>query len=713
MKTFTCNVAQKGFFVGPVHFIQRGCAAEEYRTTDTETEQKRLHAAVQQLREQIGKTAHPAAEQSADANHSLNIGNIEGANRTDAGNAAMAEMVLSILTDESFLSRMEQGIQEQHLSAQAAVRKTADDTAEIFRTMHSEYLRSRQDDIQGIANELIAVLGETDHVPMRERAALAAEEISPAQLLSADEALVGGLLTEKGSANSHAAILAGDRRIPYLYGNRMAVAEAEHAACIILDGEAGLVITDPDPETRRIAETRMAQIMREQAERAAMVKGEGTGADSSCRTKVYANIAGVKDIETLSSSDADGVGLLRTEFLFMEREAAPDEEEQYNAYKAVLEAMGTKPVVIRTMDIGSDKKVPWLALREETNPALGMRGIRVSLEQKDLLHTQLRALLRAGVSGNLKVMFPMITSVWELEEIEGEIRAAQQELEQEGIAFRPFELGIMIETPAAVVCAEEFAEKVSFFSIGTNDLTQYTLAIDREAQGLERYFNPRHEAIFRMIRMTADSGHRRDVKTCVCGRLGADAEALERLIQCGVDSVSVPISSIGAVKRAAAAAEERLRTEKAAEQSMESMKEECAAAGRLSAENPSAISEVSAAADGELIPMEEIPDEAFSSGSLGKCYGILPSNGSIYAPAAGIVSSIAETGHAVTLTDDTGNAFLIHVGIDTVKMGGKPFILHVSQGERVECGQLIMEADIAAIERAGLSPMVIVAALES
>ena len=738
MKTFTCKVAQRGFFSGPVHFVPKICVEAENRTIDCETELERLRAAVQQLKDQLSE-AVPAADTdnaaepepslcAADADHagdiddtvesnpSLRTGDVEGGGAACSGNDtdAMAEVVLSILSDETFLSKMEQAIREQHLSAPAAVRKAADDCIELFRTMHSDYLRSRQDDIRGVANELIAVLEGMSGVSLRERSVLAAEEISPAQLLSVDEKMIGGLLTERGSGNSHAAILAGTMGIPYLYGSSEAVAEAECAAYIILDGEVGTVITDPDPETRRAAEERMAQIACEQAERAAAMRDEQAEGEVYCRTKVYANIANIKDLEALRTSGADGVGLLRTEFLFMERDTAPDEEEQYATYRAVLDAMGDKPVVIRTMDIGSDKRMSWLTLPEEPNPALGLRGVRVSLEHKDLLHTQLRALLRAGVCGNLKVMVPMIASAWEIEEVKEQIRTARQELEQEGTDFRAFELGIMVETPAAAVCAEELARQVSFFSIGTNDLTQYTLAIDREAQGLDRYFDPHHEAVFRMIRMAAEGGHSYGVRTCVCGQLGADPEALERLLTCGVDSVSVPISRVRAVKKAAAAVEAKLAG-KGPGQGTEPQKEGSNAREDCNGEEIPVVPamETAAAADGELIPMEEIPDEAFSSGSLGECYGILPSDGRIYAPVAGTVSNIAEARHAVIITDDAEKSFLIHVGIDTVKLEGKPFVLHVSQGERVKRDQLIMEADIAAIEQAGLSPMVIVAALEN
>ena len=682
MKIFTCSVAQNGFFAGPVHFIHSNFSDKGKKTDDTETELNRFHAALVQFQERIRSIEKSSTE---DLN---TLKNPESGNRQ---NTEIWKTVQSILSDEAFLLKVEQGIREQRMSASAAIQNTADDFAKRFGQMNSDYLRSRQDDIRGAANELIAVLNGKSHAP-QELSAFAAIEISPAELVSADETLIGGLLTEKGSGNSHAAILAGNLGIPYLYGNREAVTEAENAKFIILDSEAGTVTIDPNLETRKAAEARMAEVISQQAKQASKIAFEEI---PDCRTKIFANIAGPGDINALLKSGADGVGLFRTEFLFMGRNTAPGEDEQYEAYKAVLDAMGQKPVIIRTMDIGSDKKVPWLSLGEESNSALGLRGVRVSLERDELFHTQIRALLRAGVSGNLKVMFPMVASAWEIDEIMKKVRSAAQELEDEDIPFKNFEIGVMIETPAAAVCAEELAKKVSFFSIGTNDLTQYTLAIDREARGLDRYFNPHHEAVFKLIEMTVSGGHKHGVKIGICGQLGADPEAVERLIEIGVDELSVPVSKVSQTKMLAYKAEvSQIKT-------------------ALKKEEGPADREVAAAADGELVPMNEIPDEAFSSGSLGACFGIIPSNGKIYAPISGMVSSIAESRHAVKITADDGRAILVHVGINTVKLRGKPFRLHVCQGARVERDQLIMEADLEAIKQAGLSSMVIVAELKS
>ena len=669
MKKFVCSVAQSGYFAGPVHYIDSVTADSTDNTgvIHPEDEMERFHDALQLLQRHAKK-------------------------------GDIYDTVLAILSDEAFTSKVEAGIREDHLTAAVSIRKTASDITEAFDHMESDYLKARKDDIQGAANQLIRMMSSEEAAPT-EVSAFVSDMISPATLIAADDKLIGAMLTTNGSINSHAAILAGNLGIPYLYGNSEAVEEAGKSEYIILDSADGTVITDPDDETMKEARVRMQQVATMRAKHLADTPDEKA---LSCRTKVYANISSPKDIEALLASGADGVGLFRTEFLFIDRDAAPDEEEQFGAYKAILEAMGDKPVVIRTIDIGSDKNAPWFAQAKEPNPALGLRGVRVSLEDDALFRTQIRALLRASVYGNLKVMFPMIASGWEIDEIRGKIQATALELDREGMAYKDFDMGIMVETPAAAVCAGELASKVSFFSIGTNDLAQYTLAIDREANGLDRYFNPHHEAIYKLIEMTVAGAHEHGVNTCLCGQLGADPEAIDRLIEIGLDSLSVPIAKIKETKRLAALAEKRLAD---------------AANAALASDDNSALTEddsyIAAAADGEMIPMEEIPDEVFSQGTLGPCFGIMPSDGNIYAPIAGIISNIAESKHAVTITADDGSTFLVHVGIDTVQLDGAPFRLHVQEGMRVEQNQRIIEADLAAIRQAGLSPMVIIVQLAS
>ncbi len=673
MRTLSCHVAQEGFFAGPVWCMPQGQTAHDRVPTEPADELARLHAAMDSLRQGIER--QPAA----------------------GDNAAIRQTVLSILADDTFVGRAERGVKERGLSAAQAVRSAAEELAGEFARLGSDYLRARQDDVRGVGEHLASILQGTCDLP-RERCAVCAPHISPAQLAGMPEQLIGALLTETGSANSHASIMAGNLGIPYLFGSAEALRLAEQAAFVIVDSTAKAVTFDPDEPTRQAALARMAQL---RAEREAQAEAP-SDADRPRRTRVCANIEGPQDIEALLAADPDGVGLFRTEFLFIGRDEAPGEEEQFQAYKAVLDAMAGKEVVIRTMDVGSDKTAPYLGLPTEPNPALGLRGARVSLERPGLFRTQLRALLRAGVAGNLKVMFPMIASAWEIDAIHREVQAATQELTDEGVPFRVPELGIMVETPAAALCAEELAGKAAFFSIGTNDLTQYTLAIDREARGLDRYFEPRHEAVLRLIGMCAEAGHRHGVPTALCGQLAADPEAVRRLIELGVDELSVPIRKVGATKRLVAQAEAEAANDAGLSQ---------APAGPACSSPTARGLELSCPADGRLVNMEEIPDAAFSGGSLGACFGVIPDDGSVYTPLAGTVVQVSQTRHALTIAADDGRQVLVHVGIGTVALGGEPFTPHVTQGQRVVADQLILEADLAAIEAAGLPTMVVVAVL--
>lgn len=692
MKTFTCRIAQKGFYAGPVHFIHSIEKTETKQTTDPEVELRRLRQGAAQL------SRYMKDEKKKNA---------------DETEKEIRGIVSSILEDPVFLSEAESEIRERSLTAEAAVEASAEQLAAAFERLHSAYIGARGEDIRSAAQQLISVLSGDGNKP-ESLCALCARQIGPAQLLSVDKTLLGGILTEKGSANSHVSILAGSLSIPYLYGNGEAVQAAESGTFIILNGETGEVTIDPEEEIKKAALRRMVESRREKEEpvthgnHGKCLEGEQeekSGKEPEeigvCRTKVYANIAGTQDIPALLSSGADGVGLFRTEFLFLGKEEPPTEEEQFSAYRSVLEAMDGKEVIIRTMDLGSDKKVSWLPFPEEINPALGLRGLRVSLAHRDLFLTQLRALLRAAVYGNMKVMFPMIASEWEMDEIFAMVEETERMLEKEGTAFARPVLGIMVETPAAAICAGTLAKKAGFFSIGTNDLTQYTLAIDREAVGLEQYFDPQHQAVFEMIKMTVNGGHSQGIPTGVCGQLAADPKAIGRLIELGVDELSVPVGRVKEVKKQVLLEEKELEKQTAGNETVNDQ----------FAEDAADLFDLTAAADGELIPMEEIPDPAFSDSSLGNCYGILPENGQVYAPVAGVISHIANTAHAVTIDSTDGRSVLVHVGINTVNLDGNPFRLHVQEGDRVQQDQLLLEADLEEIQKGGCSTMIIVAVL--
>ena len=468
-----------------------------------------------------------------------------------------------------------------------------------------------------------------------------------------------------------------------MYGSREAVTEARGCRRVIIEKER--LIVDPEEEVYQNALRRM----REESDR--RQKERTAAAEKVTQTRICANISGPRDIPALAACGADGVGLFRSEFLYLDHDAAPSEEEQYEAYRSVAEAMQGKETVIRTMDLGSDKKAGWLSLPDEKNPALGCRGLRLSLKERDLFRTQLRALLRAGVHGDIKIMVPMVTSVREVEEIRACLTECAGELSKEGIQYRIPPVGIMVETPAAALIADQLAEKVDFFSIGTNDLTQYTLALDREAQGLEEYYDPLHEAVLGLIRMTVSAAHEKNIPVSVCGELAGDPRAVGLLVEAGVDKLSVSPGKVEATKLLVIEAEEQLFRRRKEEQEIR----------------------IAAPADGRLIPMEEIPDPVFASGTMGECTGILPENGTIYAPCDGIVSGVAETGHAVTFTTADGREILVHVGIDTVTLGGRAFSVLVRKGDSVSTGDIVLKADLDVIRQAGLSTMVITACLKS
>ena len=706
MKEYICHAAQKGFYAGPVHAI-RTVSAVKKTSSDIVIEIAKLDCAIEEIESKLSKRDSRSGE-----------------------NDEIMGTVGMMLDDDAFIGEIKQYINDENCNAEYAVKVVSDKYAKEMEKADSEYLRARASDIDGLGKELIRVMSEGGAGECEGSAgereggsgerecgvgecvfALAAPEISPAQLASYSSKMIGGIVTDKGSPNSHLSILAGNLSVPYVYGNKDAVAKAMNSEFIIIDDDR--VIIDPDEKTKVNAIARMKEIVEEnKRQEEALRQTEGTMGASVCKTKIYANIEGPDDIPKLLESGADGVGLFRTEFLFMERDAAhsgdvqpgstqtgsgstpPSEEEQYEAYKAVLTAMGKKEVIIRTMDIGSDKKVSWLKIPDESNPALGLRGARVSLERKGIFKTQIRALLRAGVYGNLKIMFPMIASDWEIDEITCFVKAQAADLEKENIAYKIPEMGIMIETPAAAMTADILAGKAAFFSIGTNDLTQYTLALDREAQGLDRFFNPHHEAVLRLVEATVQGGHKRGIPTGICGQLAADSDidVLMRLIAAGVDELSVPISKVKKVRANVAKAEAEIG-------------EKAEAGADANAEK------IGSPADGTLIPMNEIPDSAFSSGTLGKCVGILPDNGNIWAPCDGTITGVTETKHAVTMRSDAGNEYLIHVGIDTVKLSGKGFNVLVKEGERVSKSQKIMEADLDVIKDAGFSPMVIIVKL--
>ncbi len=657
MKEVVLKVAQPGCAAGEAYFLETGPKPETAAVTDRDAELARYDSAVSALDRELS----------------------ESAASSDGETAAIFEAERILLKDPKVAEMVRQFIGNDGMSSVSAMERAGNELAEEIRRSGNTAISQRGGDLNGLTERLVSLIRGEERVIPTHPFILVSEELSPAQLSAVNPERILGIITAKGSPASHVSIIAGNLGVPYYYGSEEAIAEIGSGVRLVLD--SGKLVLDPDDETYRLATEAMNAAKDEKNQKKAAAEHAGT------RTRIYANISGPQDIPALIASGADGIGLFRTELLFLSGAAVPSEEEQFRAYRSVAEAMAGKETVIRTMDLGSDKQSAWLSLPKEKNPALGCRGLRVSLQEEALFKTQLRALLRAGAYGNVRVMIPMVASAWEVDKVREAMAACAGELSDEGLPYRLPPLGIMVETPAAALTADRLAEKADFFSIGTNDLTQYTLALDREAVGLENYYNPCHEAVLRLIEMTAAAGHRHNISTAICGELAANPDIIEKLLELGVDELSVSVSKVSATKAVVLEAEERL-SRKGGE------------TGPVS---------LAAPADGKLVPMKDIPDPAFSSGILGECTGIEPENGRIYAPCDGTVSSVAETKHAVTLLMTDGRKILIHAGIDTVQLRGDGFTVFVREGDAVAAGDLLLEADLEKIRKAGLSPMVITA----
>ncbi|MCD8241307.1 MAG: phosphoenolpyruvate--protein phosphotransferase [Lachnospiraceae bacterium] len=431
-------------------------------------------------------------------------------------------------------------IENDKMNAEYAVFVTCEQFAAMFLSMDDEYMRGRAADVKDISERVISILNGTQVSPeaMPEPVIILAEDLAPSETVQFDKSKLLSIVTQKGSANSHTAILARTMNIPSLVMTDIEPSLEYHGRTAVVDGFAGLIYIDPDEET-------MAKMIEKKgkadAQRALLqeMKGKETITKSGKHIHLYSNIGGVQDVDAVLENDSEGIGLFRSEFLYLGCDDYPSEEVQFEAYKTVLSRMGGKKVIIRTLDIGADKQIDYFDLPKEENPALGSRAIRTSLTREEVSRTQLRALLRASAYGTLSIMFPMIISVKEIVRIKEIVEEVRLELERENIQVGDFELGIMIETPAAAVISDQLAPLVDFFSIGSNDLTQYTLAIDRQNQSLDAFFDPHHEAILRLIQMTCENAHKHGAWCGICGELGADMELTAKFIQMGIDELSV------------------------------------------------------------------------------------------------------------------------------------------------------------------------------
>ncbi len=453
-------------------------------------------------------------------------------------NAEIFEVHAMMLEDEDYNESVRNIITSQGVNAEYAVGVTGDNFAEMFSDMDDEYFKARSADVKDISERVLSILNgnSTDSEIGEEAVIIVAEDLAPSETVQMDKSKLLAFVTRLGSFNSHTAILARTMSIPALIG--VEIHPEWNGKTGIVDGYTGIFIVEPDEETLEKYKNIQARDQ-EQKELLQTLKGKENITKSGRRIKLYANIGNVSDLGSVLKNDAGGIGLFRSEFLYLETSDFPTEEEQFRAYKQVAETMAGKKVIIRTLDIGADKQVEYFQLGKEANPAMGCRAIRICLTQPEIFKTQLRALFRASAYGNLAIMYPMITSVKEVHRIKEISREVREELQLAGVEIGKVEEGIMIETPAAALISDLLAEEADFFSIGTNDLTQYTLAIDRQNDKLDEFYDSHHEAVLRMIQMVVDNAHKAGIWAGICGELGADLELTERFLEMGVDELSV------------------------------------------------------------------------------------------------------------------------------------------------------------------------------
>ena len=513
-----------GVSIGKLMFYKRNeKVIKREHISDADAEWKRFEAAKGQAVDQLKELYEKALEDVGEAN------------------AMIFEIHQMMLEDLDYLESIENIIRSQEVNAEYAVATTADNFAQMFASMDDAYMQGRAADVKDVSERVLDILcGVSAGVKeMTEPCIIAADDLAPSETVQLDKSKVLGFATMYGSANSHTAILARTMNIPAVIGLGETLSSQYDGKMAVIDGFTGILYVDPDEETlARMQEKRAKDL--EQKELLNQLKGKENVTRSGQKINVYANIGNVSDLGAVLKNDAGGIGLFRSEFLYLENSTFPTEEQQFAVYKKVAETMAGKKVIIRTLDIGADKQVDYFKLDKEDNPALGYRAIRICLTRPEIFKTQLRALYRASAYGQISIMFPMIISVAEVKKIKEIVEEVKAELRTEGAAFREdVELGIMIETPAAVMVSRELAKEVDFFSVGTNDLTQYTLAIDRQNQKLEGFYDSHHPAVLAMIRMAAESAHAEGKWIGICGELGADVTLTETFLKMGIDELSV------------------------------------------------------------------------------------------------------------------------------------------------------------------------------
>ena len=528
MQSFQGKSVYKGIVMGPVVVLKKNdYQVKRSRIEDADAETSRVQVAVKRSQEQLQKLYDKALKEVGEAS------------------AAIFEVHQMMLEDEDYLEAIQNMIQTEMVNAEYAVAVTGDNFSQMFASMDDDYMKARAADIKDISERLVRNLSGQEDADLSDidPSVIVADDLSPSETVQMDKEKILAFVTVHGSTNSHTAILARMMNIPALIGVPLDLDELKNGTTAVVDGFTGQVTFEPDEETQAATLKRV----QEEKEKLALLqelKGKENITLDGKKINIYANIGSVGDIGYVLENDAGGIGLFRSEFLYLGRNDFPTEEEQFQAYKQVVQTMAGKKVIIRTLDIGADKQVDYFNLGNEENPALGYRAIRICLKQPDIFKTQLRALFRAAVYGNLSIMYPMITSVEEVEKIYEIVKEVEIELKAQEIQYRIPEQGIMIETPAAVMVSDRLAEMVDFFSIGTNDLTQYTLAIDRQNEKLDDFYNPHHEAVLRMIQMVVDNAHKCGKWAGICGELGADLTLTEKFVRMGLDELSVAPSMI-------------------------------------------------------------------------------------------------------------------------------------------------------------------------
>lgn len=512
-----------GIAVGPVVVIRpREAQIKRYKIYNTASEMIRLEQSLYKVKRQLKKLYEKAVNEVGE----------EG--------AAIFNAHVMLLEDEGYLDSVHSIIQAEKVNAEYAVATTGAHFADMFAGMDDDYMQERGVDVMDVSNRVIRALQGQEELDISEMepSIIVADDLTPGEVMQMDKKKILALVTLRGSANSHTAILAAMMNIPAIVGAELKLEELENGRTGIVDGYEGSFVTEATEEELSAAREKI-RVQEEEQAMLQRMKGLETVTKTGKRIRLLANIGGVQDISYALENDAEGIGLFRSEFLYLQKDRLPTEEEQLHVYKKALQKMEGKLVTIRTLDLGADKQVEYLELGKEDNPALGLRAIRICLTRKDIFKTQLRALLRAGMYGELAVLYPMITSVSEVEQIKEILAEVAAELDKEGLAYRIPKQGIMMETPAAVMISEELAQMVDFFSIGTNDLTQYTLALDRQNERLDAFYDAHHPAVLRMIQMVVENGHRHGIPVGICGELASDTTLTKCFIRMGVDELSV------------------------------------------------------------------------------------------------------------------------------------------------------------------------------